>query len=344
MPTRLQINQAAIAAARRHNVSPALYMGLIRAESGFNPKALSPRGAIGLAQLMPGTAAGFGVDPHNWMQNLEGGARYLENAMRINKGNLERVLASYNAGQGAVDQYGGIPPFKETQAYVPRVLQYMREFEKSGAGRAQASPIQAAAGAPSAAARARTIASQRNTPPILPGFIQGLIDQNAKIAGVSSFTFPEQDIQPTPIQKVAKQNDPTKERNTVVPPDSSLDRPGTGGWAGSKSHADVFAALAKQNGVGIMSEKRDRQHTTSGGVSDHWTGSKQSYAYDLSNGSNPTPEMDETAREIAAMLGVQGWKGGVLNVNRGGYRYQLLYRTNVGGNHYNHVHVGVKRL
>jgi hypothetical protein len=84
--------------------------------------------------------------------------------------------------------------------------------------------------------------------------------------------------------------------------------------------------------------------TASGGISDHWTGSRTSYAYDLSNGSAPTPQMDKAATQIAAALGVPNWHGGVLNVNKGGYRYQVLYRTHVGGNHFNHVHVGVRKL
>lgn len=117
-----------------------------------------------------------------------------------------------------------------------------------------------------------------------------------------------------------------------------------GGWGGSHALAQHFANLGRSMGLSIASEKRNRKMTASGGVSDHWTGSKTAYAYDMSNGSRPTPQMDRFAAAVAAQLGVKGWKGGVLNVNRGGYRYQVLYRTNVGGNHFNHVHVGVRKL
>lgn len=117
-----------------------------------------------------------------------------------------------------------------------------------------------------------------------------------------------------------------------------------GGWGGSKALATDFARLGESLGLSIASEKRDRKNTASGGISDHWVGSKNAYAYDMSNGSRPTPQMDAFAAQAAAQLGVKGWKGGVLNVTRGGYRYQLLYRTNVGGNHFNHVHVGVRKV
>lgn len=117
-----------------------------------------------------------------------------------------------------------------------------------------------------------------------------------------------------------------------------------GGWAGSQHLASSLAQIGINDGLKIISEKRNRKMTASGGISDHWVGTKNGFAYDISNGSAPTPQMDKAAAQIAARLGVPNWKGGVLNVNRGGYRYQVLYRTNVGGNHYNHVHVGVRKI
>lgn len=122
-----------------------------------------------------------------------------------------------------------------------------------------------------------------------------------------------------------------------------------GGWAGTKALADSMKQLGLGSGLSVMSEKRTRKNTASGGVSDHWTGSTNAYAYDLSNGSNPTPQMDAAALRIASALGAAAqWKQqgsqGVLNVTQGGYRYQMLYRTKVGGNHFNHVHIGVRKL
>ena len=104
-------------AARRHGVPEDLFLKLVQQESGFNPKALSSKGALGLAQLMPDTARILRVDPLDPYQNLDGGARYLMQQYRA-FGNWRLALAAYNAGPGAVQKHGGVPPFRETQNYV----------------------------------------------------------------------------------------------------------------------------------------------------------------------------------------------------------------------------------
>lgn len=110
-------------AARRHNLDAGLMKAIMHTESGFNANARSPVGAQGLMQLMPATARRFGVtnawDP---AQNIEGSAKYLRWLLNRFNGRVEHVLAGYNAGEGNVDKYGGIPPFRETQDYVKRVL------------------------------------------------------------------------------------------------------------------------------------------------------------------------------------------------------------------------------
>jgi soluble lytic murein transglycosylase-like protein len=113
------------AVAREHQLEPALLHAVITVESGYNPKARSPKGAIGLMQLMPDTARRYDVaniwDPRD---NLRGGARYLRDLLAMFNNNLSLALAAYNAGEGAVAQHGNkIPPFAETLSYVPRVLQ-----------------------------------------------------------------------------------------------------------------------------------------------------------------------------------------------------------------------------
>lgn len=115
------------AAATEAGVDPRLLAALTWAESGFNAGARSGAGAIGLTQLMPGTAAGLGVDPADPAQNLRGGARYLR-AQLDRFGSVELALAAYNAGPGRVAQAGGVPRIAETQAYVPRVLSYYAQL------------------------------------------------------------------------------------------------------------------------------------------------------------------------------------------------------------------------
>lgn len=116
------------AVAKEHELDPALLHAVITVESGYNPKARSPKGAAGLMQLMPDTAKRYAVaniwDPR---ENVSGGARYLRDLLGLFNDNLALALAAYNAGEGAVTQYGNkIPPFAETVAYVPRVLQQYR--------------------------------------------------------------------------------------------------------------------------------------------------------------------------------------------------------------------------
>jgi len=113
------------AAAARNGVDPNILTGLIRAESNFDPNAGSPAGAQGLTQLMPATAAGLGVaNPLDPVQSIEGGARYLRQQLDRFGGDVTKALAAYNAGPGAVERFGGVPPYEETQNYVRRVLGY----------------------------------------------------------------------------------------------------------------------------------------------------------------------------------------------------------------------------
>jgi soluble lytic murein transglycosylase-like protein len=119
-------------AASRNGLDPAVLHGLIQQESGFDPNATSSAGAAGLTQLMPGTASSLGVaNPLNPAESIEGGAHYLGQLMAQFSGNAEYALAAYNAGPGAVQQYGGVPPYAETQSYVAKVLANAEAFRQS---------------------------------------------------------------------------------------------------------------------------------------------------------------------------------------------------------------------
>jgi soluble lytic murein transglycosylase-like protein len=120
------------AAAKKAGVDPALVAAVVKAESGFNPQARSGVGAKGLMQLMDATARGLGVtnsfDP---AQSLEGGAEFLGSLLKQFNGDVRLALAGYNAGPGNVQKYGGVPPFEETQRYVPKVLGFYEDFKRS---------------------------------------------------------------------------------------------------------------------------------------------------------------------------------------------------------------------
>ena len=118
----MDLRAEAIKAAQSAGIDPDLFLRLVQQESAFNPAAVSPVGAMGLAQLMPATAQELGVDPNDPIQNLQGGARYLRQQLDTFGGDPSLALAAYNAGAGNVRKYGGIPPFKETRNYVARIM------------------------------------------------------------------------------------------------------------------------------------------------------------------------------------------------------------------------------
>lgn len=117
-------------AARAHQVDPALLHAVITAESGYNPSVVSPKGAVGLMQLMPETARRYGVEnSFDPAQNITGGAKYLSDLLQMFNNNIELAVAAYNAGENAVIRYGySIPPYRETLAYVPKVLKLQKKY------------------------------------------------------------------------------------------------------------------------------------------------------------------------------------------------------------------------
>ena len=122
-PRRAQLAAAIYEIAPRYRLDPAFVLEVVRAESNFDPRARSHKGALGLMQLIPATARRFGVDdPFEPIQNLHGGMAYLRWLLDHFDGDLALALAGYNAGEKAVKRHGGVPPYAETQAYVRRIL------------------------------------------------------------------------------------------------------------------------------------------------------------------------------------------------------------------------------
>ena len=122
-PTPLEL---ADAAADRYGLPRELVRSVMAAESGFQPLAVSPKGAIGLMQLMPGTAQVLGADPYDPAQNVDAGTRYLRDLLEKYNYGLRHALAAYNAGPAAVDRYNGVPPYRETIDYIGRIEKKLR--------------------------------------------------------------------------------------------------------------------------------------------------------------------------------------------------------------------------
>jgi soluble lytic murein transglycosylase-like protein len=149
------MNQVVSAASDKHQIDPDLITSVIHAESAFNPKALSPKGAQGLMQLMPGTASRLGVtNAYDPAANVDGGTQYLRELLLKYNGDIIKALAAYNAGPGRVQQYHGVPPYPETRAYVARIV---REFNQKKLAAMKAQSTSASAAAPSVASNNSSI-------------------------------------------------------------------------------------------------------------------------------------------------------------------------------------------
>ncbi|MGD0456691.1 MAG: lytic transglycosylase domain-containing protein [Terriglobia bacterium] len=145
-PPSPEINDLVEQTASRHQIDPQLVHAIIKVESEYDPKAVSRKGAMGLMQLIPETAQRFGVaNPFNPKENIEGGVSYLKHLLDLFRGDLSLSLAAYNAGEGAVQRFGGIPSFAETRDYVRKVTDIYQSVSPQSGTNASGNKTQASA-------------------------------------------------------------------------------------------------------------------------------------------------------------------------------------------------------
>ena len=169
----LNLDDVVSSASGRYRLDPDLVNSVIKAESGFNTRAVSPKGARGLMQLMPGTALQLGVpDAFDPQANVEGGTKYLRELMELYNFDLVKALAAYNAGPQRVEQYKGVPPYYETRAYVARIV---RDFNKKKAAqqKAAASPVVKSGTAKRTGAKTSTTAGKAQSSTVVQAKVSG---------------------------------------------------------------------------------------------------------------------------------------------------------------------------
>jgi hypothetical protein len=332
--------------AKRYGINPDVFVALVRQESGGNAGARSGAGAIGLTQLMPATAKSLGVNADDPIQNLEGGAKYLKEQLD-RFGDYRKALAAYNAGPGAVSKYGGVPPYAETQNYVKRIL-----------------------GNKSPTLGSSPAASSTTTTTVTPGvdnkkarglaFLDYLGNEQARHSdtGFLDLASTLKSLKDVPaVTKTASSGGASSSTETsktagrrpvVVAP--GAERPGIGLQKPILSFLHELAGASGRQ-VDVTTGTNHNRMTTSGNVSDHWSGN----AADLGVGADARQDGaaghkgDLIAAHAIALAGgvsfdkalAMARKGGVFNFETKAGRVQILWRTLTGGNHYNHVHVGL---
>lgn len=310
-----------VAAARRHGIDPALFSRLVQAESGFNPSARSPAGALGLTQLMPGTARGLGVrNPLDPVQNLDGGARYLAQQLKAFGGDPRKALAAYSAGPGAVSKYGGVPPYKETQAYVAKILAGM-----GAAGNATAAVPSLPGVAPSPmlppaeAFDPRAVIRQA----VLSGGVSGLTSRLPALLGAAKRqAMATGSLAPAPTQDAG-----------MMP--TNLPAPGPGGAVSFAAAPDYSWSerLAKQFGLGLASTYRDPGKNASVGGSKSSRHMTRGAATDFSGSP-------EAMRRLAEWAGRSGLFAEVFYDPWGQFDNGQFSKRGIGG-HSDHVHLSL---
>ena len=344
-----QLQAEARKTARKYGLPENIFLSLVKHESGWKVDARSPVGAFGLTQLMPATAKGLGVDPSDPLQALDGGARYLK--QQLDKfGDIKLALAAYNAGPGAVERYNGVPPYKETQSYVRNIVGDAGKY-KPAKGLPTLPPLSSSLpplSSPSAAAVPK--ASSFFGSPLADQAFENL----GKIArGWSpTSTLPDLLNVPAPVQAPAPRRGLALPTSPPLPLSANYSQP-----AATPKGRAILAPGADREGARTNPAVLDFVSSISGLIgqpltigtgtrhnqfvkgtsrqSAHWTGN----AADIPSSGEALTRLGQAALIAAGMPPAQARKkrGGLFNV--GGY--QVIFNSNQGGNHFNHLHVGL---
>lgn len=332
--------------ARRHGINPTYFERQIGAESNFDPNARSPAGATGIAQIMPETARGWGVDPNNPRAALNAAARNMSKYLKSYGGDWRRALAAYNAGPGAVQRFGGVPPYAETQNYIKKIL----------AGGNPTASVPTGAGERGSRAPQE---SQNNRPDFLS--VIERLNTAAKPIGQDSPSVLDRFGNPNPLKDPAGSNLALfqqllerREANQPQQPAQGVDvsrgddvqveggrkdnkglKP-AGGWGGTSGPLNF---ILDQLGEKAGSRKRSGVPTGSSTGSDHHTSQKEADAADI--GGSEERRRRAVAR-LNEVLGINHQFGGPdTNVVVNGIRYQIISRLHGTGPH---LHIGARRV
>ena len=324
------------AAARQYGIPPGILKALISHESAWRPDAVSPAGAVGLGQFMPDTARGLGINPRNPRQAIFGAAKYLSSQIRAFGGDLRLGLAAYNAGAGAVKKYGGIPPYAETQRYVKNIMRDAGHYHSSAGASIPEEP-----GTPG-------MTIETPNAPDLGGVALANLSSMAEhgghfdpLEGLGNLVAAIQSAGSTTAhvagQAPAEQpQEPGGPWQKYVRLAGGADRKGVSTQAPVKRFVGELGARLGRP-LTITTGTRHNEYTVNGRVSAHWSG----HAADIAMSGKALTRAGRQALILAGMSPAQARKvkGGLFNI--GGY--QIIFNTREGGNHWNHLHVGIRR-
>lgn len=313
--------------ARKYGLNPRIFKRQIKAESNFNPKAVSHAGARGIAQIMPETAKGWGVNPDKPIKALDAAAKNMAGYLNDYNGDYSKALAAYNAGPNAVAEYGGVPPFAETRAYVDKILNGINlsgKGKKSKGKKVKFGP--AKIDIPLSPGKQEVDYSAAILDNILSGAKQSLFETINLASEDPKYLKNIPGTSTTVTVPGAKRR--VVGKNGKSPKGLEVKRDGNKG----AKH------LAEQATKGVyLSGERPTKHTASGNISDHYDQMDDRSAVDAKYGSG---------RKIAKRLGIKKWKPGTYDrhvITVDGRQYSVQILEDVEG-HYDHTHVGIQRL